>query len=115
MFKSTQLDTPILIHLNESTVRVISHFQGKLQEYGIKMTAVNSNSVSVVEVPVCLFDKSERENKNKENKSLDHLIQNLLMDLGEELFQTRGIISTVPKVIRNIISSQACRCKFQIF
>lgn len=117
LFKSIELEPPILCSLNESTVRVISHFQGKLQEYGIKISTVNSSSVSVLEVPVCLFDKGERDSKNKENKSLEHLIQNLLIDLGEELFQTRGIISTIPKVIRNVISSQACRCKlkFSIF
>lgn len=76
---------------------------------------MNPDSVSVLEVPTCLFDKDERNAKNKDGTSLDCLIQNLLIEMGEELSQTRGTISTVPKVVRNVISSQACRCKLTFF
>ncbi|KAK6638946.1 hypothetical protein RUM43_007216 [Polyplax serrata] len=107
-FLTTGLTLPIVSELNESLVQVILDANDKLINIGLKCAAVNERTIKILSVPKFLGDKYAKDIGNKDYTSITNTVQGLINNIVQELTETRGALSQIPKLLYNLFTSDAC-------
>ena len=105
---SAQLDDAIILDFPSETVRILSQYSEKVSKYGLAIST-DANRVAVTRIPVCFLDRHTTEVQGYRPSSLRGLVTNLLEEIASDVIETGGAVGLLPKTIRNLLNSQACR------
>lgn len=81
-----------------------------LDKYGIKLTAINENTLSIYSIPKCFTTNKQYYNDVK----LITTIQNLLNEIADNITNGNGI-NILPLSIHNAVSMEACHGIYYLY
>lgn len=108
------LDEPVELSLNSTERRLLEMYQKKCQKFGLFLKdpsdeEVSEQKVVAVGVPTCFLKREASEMYFNRASPMSHLATDLAKELVQTLLDSKGGISLLPKTIRNVLNSQACR------
>ncbi|KAG1708465.1 DNA mismatch repair protein Mlh3 [Nymphon striatum] len=109
ILKSVTLQEPLSIYLEEENIRVLQHYKSRLLTYGIDILILNENSIKIITIPKCIYDKDVNELKHNRSSIIHDSVSALLKDEINLLEVTHGSKNTLPKFVWETLSSKACR------
>ena len=99
------LDEKIVLQLPPETVRILSQFSGRIQNFGIEITANTTEKIEVSRVPECFV----QPDTTTDRQTLLNLVTKLALELADRMVETRGGFALLPKTIGDLLNSKARR------
>ncbi|KAI4489436.1 hypothetical protein M0802_011108 [Mischocyttarus mexicanus] len=103
-FLSKKLPIPIIIEVNIHMCTLLISNKKLLDKYGIKLTAINKNTLNICNIPKCFTTNKQYYNDVK----LTNAIRNLLNEIADNITNGNSI-NILPLSIHNAVSMEACR------
>ncbi|XP_035723634.1 DNA mismatch repair protein Mlh3-like isoform X2 [Vespa mandarinia] len=102
-FQTKKLSIPIIIEVTVNICSLLLWNKKSLDKFGIKLTAINGNTLSIYSIPKCFITNKQYYNDVK----LTMIIRNLLNEIVDNIMNGNGI-NFLPLSIHNAISTEAC-------
>ncbi|XP_046832489.1 DNA mismatch repair protein Mlh3-like isoform X2 [Vespa crabro] len=102
-FQTKKLSIPIIIEVTVNICTLLLWNKKSLDKFGIKLTAINGNTLSIYSIPKCFITNKQYYNDVK----LTMIIRNLLNEIVDNIMNGNGI-NFLPLSIHNAISTEAC-------
>ncbi|XP_047364015.1 DNA mismatch repair protein Mlh3-like isoform X3 [Vespa velutina] len=102
-FQTKKLSIPIIIEVTVNICTLLQWNKKSLDKFGIKLTAINGNTLSIYSIPKCFITNKQYYNDVK----LTMIIRNLLNEIVDNIMNGNGI-NFLPLSIHNAISTEAC-------
>ncbi|KAJ3648441.1 hypothetical protein Zmor_020245 [Zophobas morio] len=99
---STKLDQQITIFLPQNELTLLKRQKVNISALGLGLDFF-THGITISEVPLCVY------NKSKKGVDVVCLTETLIKEIIETLKLNNGIIVSTPKIIQNIVNSEACR------
>ncbi|XP_014605935.1 PREDICTED: DNA mismatch repair protein Mlh3-like [Polistes canadensis] len=109
-FLTKKLPIPIRIEVKMHMCTLFLSNKKSLDKYGIKLTAINENTLSIYSIPKCFTTNKHYYNDVK----LITTIQNLLNEIADNITNGNGI-NILPLSIHNAVSMEACHGIYYLY
>lgn len=109
-FLTKKLPIPIRIEVKMHMCKLFLSNKKSLDKYGIKLTAINENTLSIYSIPKCFTTNKQYYNDVK----LITTIQNLLNEIADNITNGNGI-NILPLSIHNAVSMEACHGIYYLY
>ncbi|KAE8746363.1 hypothetical protein FOCC_FOCC006858 [Frankliniella occidentalis] len=108
-WRSSSVEPSLPLPLSMIEVRILESYKKKMEQLGFCFTVSDSSSIEVQRVPTCLLLRENREVTGRGVSVLRQHLESLIREQVDSLLNTRGVGTDHPKIIQNVISSEACR------
>uniref|UniRef100_A0A147BG33 Putative dna mismatch repair protein n=1 Tax=Ixodes ricinus TaxID=34613 RepID=A0A147BG33_IXORI len=107
--KSSSLKPPLSIALDPDVARRVAVCEKELRKLGVHFGAMTQQGLVLERLPSCLIERDDSERRCGRPSTIATQAQELLREHTEVLLSTRRSAISLPKVLLDVLSSQACR------
>ncbi|EEC03598.1 DNA mismatch repair protein mlh3, putative [Ixodes scapularis] len=107
--KSSSLKPPLSIALDPDVARRAAVCEKELRKLGVHFGAIGQQGLVLERLPSCLVERDDSERRCGRPSTIATQAQELLREHTEVLLSTRRSAISLPKVLLDVLSSQACR------
>ena len=105
--KQSVVRPPIVMDLQPSQKKLARHFRERLESVGVSLT-FQADDVFVSSIPTVLMDREVTEVTRGRSTVAVGIVRELITDYLEVLQNTSGGAVTLPRVVSDVLNSQAC-------
>ncbi|KAJ1528495.1 hypothetical protein ONE63_006902 [Megalurothrips usitatus] len=109
VWRSDPVQPELPLQLSSIEIRILDSYKDKMERLGFSFNVTDPNTINIQRVPTCLLLRENREVNGRGVSVLRQHLESLIREQVDSLLNTRGVGTDHPTIIRNVISSEACR------
>lgn len=106
-FKPSKCPQKIALNLMEIDINILINSRKLFEDLGL-LYVIFESSLEVTHIPTCMYNKFIK-NEERCNNNLEKILTSLIYEQISTILSTRGAVTKIPNILKNVINLEACR------